>query len=358
MSRLLALPILFTALAAAAPAAAQVVEGRAVSRETLQPVAGAVVALVDTAGESVATAATDAEGRFQLAAPAPGEYHLEAIRPGFRATLTRAVALQAGETVPVEVRMGLLPAEAPVTAAPQGLSGRVLDNRTGQPVAEASVSLLNRRDVRVARVQTAADGTFRMEIPAAGAFTLRAEGQGYQGTQSARLELTPTDSVRVELRLATDAVVLAPLTVTAGPRRLVRDYHLAGFEWRREHQAWGRFMGPEEIRRLNAFHASDVLQQVPFVRVSGSVDRVVTLPTRGGRIGGSLRCVPNLYVDGTPVRMLRGMTIDQMVSSDLAAVEVYDSPSASPGEFPARDNPFCGVVVIWTEVGGGDRAQR
>lgn len=49
------------------------------------------------------------------------------------------------------------------------------------------------------------------------------------------------------------------------------------------------------------------------------------------------------------------MTVDPMVSGDAAAVEVYDSPSSSPGEFPARDDRFCGVVVIWTEIGGGDR---
>lgn len=346
--------LVLAALLAASPAAAQVVQGRAVSRETLEPVSGAIVALVDTAGEAVASAATDAEGAFTLAAPAAGEFHLEAIRPGYRATLTRAVAVPAGELVSVEVRMGLLPAGWNPGPPPPGVSGRVLDDRTGEPLAGASVSLLNRRDVRVGRAQTADDGTFALEIPHAGGFVLRAERRGYVGTESERLELNPHDSVRVELRMGTDAVVLAPLTVTAGPRGLRRDHQLAGFEWRRRNQAWGRYMGPEEIRRMNAFHPTDVLQQIPFVRVEGTFDRIVTLPVRGGRIGASRRCIPNLYVDGNPVRMMAGLTIDQVVGGDLAAVEVYASPSSAPGEFPARDNPFCGVVVVWTEVGGRD----
>jgi hypothetical protein len=352
MNRLLLL--MLAALAAASPAAAQVVQGRAVSRETLQPVSGAVVSLVDSAGESVASAATGEDGVFVLAAPAAGDFQLEAIRPGFRATLTRAVTVPAGVSVDVEVRMGLLPVGWNPGPAPRGVSGRVVDDRTDQPLAGARVSLLNRRERRVGSAQTAEDGTFHLEVPAADGFTLRAERTGYQGSESSSMELNPDDSVRVELRLATDAVVLAPLTVTAGPPLLVRDRQLAGFEWRRRSQPFGRYMGTEEIRRLNAFHPSDVLQQVPHVRVEGNFDRVVTLPVRGGTFGGSRRCVPNLYVDGIAVR-LNGITIDQVVSGNLAAVEVYPSPASAPGEFPARENPFCGVVVIWTEVAGSDR---
>ncbi|HEU0299127.1 MAG TPA: hypothetical protein VFR37_06715, partial [Longimicrobium sp.] len=131
---------------------------------------------------------------------------------------------------------------------------------------------------------------------------------------------------------------------------------LAGFEFRRERQPFGRYLGPEEIERLNPFYASDVLQHLPMVQVEGGFDRVVTLPARGRGIASRARCIPNLYVDGHVVRLDSELTIDQMVTGrNVAAVEVYTSPSSAPGEFPARDNPFCGVVVIWTRVVSSNR---
>jgi Carboxypeptidase regulatory-like domain len=347
----------FLALAAcfaAAPATAQVVEGRAVHRETLQPVSGAVVVLVDAAGEGVATASTGEDGAFRLDAPGPGEYHLEAIRPGYRATYTRTVAVQAGEPVQVEVRMGMQPlAAADTVPVPAGLSGRVVDDHTGEPVAQARVTLLNGRERRLGSVQTGADGTFHFDIRSADNFILRAERVGYQGTESDRLPLNEDDSVQVQLRISTDAVVLAPLMVTAGPPVLLRDRQLAAFEWRRRSQPFGRYLTTADIRRMRGYKATDVLQQVHFVQVEGTLQRTVTLPKRGGTFMGPGRCVANVYIDGTAVRLGGGeYSIDNFVTGNLAAVEVYPSPAMAPGEFPAREDPFCGVVVIWTEVGG------
>ena len=101
----LLLPLLLAAFAAV-PAAAQGIEGRVVEQATLLPVAGAQVQLLDAAGAPVATAPTDAAGAFQVQAPAPGEFRLRVEREGLRTTLTRAVAVGAGEVLAVEVRMG------------------------------------------------------------------------------------------------------------------------------------------------------------------------------------------------------------------------------------------------------------
>jgi hypothetical protein len=180
---------------------------------------------------------------------------------------------------------------------------------------------------------------------------------GYRGAESALITVTPDDTVQVEMRVATDAVLLAPLTVTSGTARVVRDHQMAGFEWRRESQPFGRYMGADEIQRIRPFYATDVLQHFPSVRVEGGFDRIVTFPVRGGTFGGSRRCVPNLYVDGQLIRLgSGGFSIDQMVpGSSVAAMEVYLSPAMAPGEFPALENPFCGVVVIWTQVAGSTR---
>jgi hypothetical protein len=113
-------------------------------------------------------------------------------------------------------------------------------------------------------------------------------------------------------------------------------------------------MGPDEIRRINPFYASDVLQQMPMVRLESGesrFDRVVTLPARGRAMGGAARCIPTLYVDGRPVRLMYGLTVDDLVGGkSVAAVELYSSPGSAPGEFPPRENWDCGVVVIWTKA--------
>jgi predicted secreted protein len=342
-----------------APAAAQSVEGRVTESLTQQPVAGARVQLLDTAGVSMADTVTDATGAFRLQAPAAGEYRLRAERLGLRGTLTRPVELPAEATVAVEVRMAAEPVVLDTAVADahrrQGIYGRVLDDETGEPISGARVTLLNMREQRVARTEADSAGWFHLRVSGAGGYSLRAERAGYQRATARRITVMPDDTVQVELRLSTQSVLLAPLTVVAASRQVMRDHQLAGFQWRRERQPFGRYLGPEEIERINAFYATDVLQQVPMVEVrpgpQSAFDRVLTLPARGRAFRGPTRCVPNLYVDGQRIRLGGGFLLDQLVTGkNVAAVEVYTSPGGAPGEFPPLDDPFCGVVVIWTRA--------
>lgn len=347
------------ALCFALPAAAQSVQGTVTESQTVQPVAGAQVSLVDSAGAAVASAVTDEAGAFRLQAPAAGEYRLRAERVGLRTTLTRAVPLAAGEALAVEVRMAPQPVALDTAVADTrrrpGISGRVLDDVTGEPVAGATVTLLDTRELRAGRVQSDSTGWFHLRISSPGGYFLRAEGNGYQGSTSRRITVMPDDTVQVELRVSTRSVLLAPLTVVGASRQVVRDHQLAEFEWRREKQPFGRFLGPEELERIKPFYASDALQQVPMVQViavrGSPFDRTITLPARGRGTSVRSRCIPNLYVDGRRTTLNQGLTLDQMVTGrNIAAVEVYASPSGAPGEFPPLDDPFCGVVVIWTRV--------
>lgn len=355
LCRLAALAALFLAL----PAAAQSLEGRVTETAALQPVAGAQVTMLDAAGEVVSTAVTDAAGAFRLRAPAAGEYRLRAERVGLRTTLTRLVPLAPGETMVVEVRMGAEPVVLDTTVASArrraGISGQVLDDITGLPVAGATVTLLDTRELRAGRAQTDSSGRFHLRISAAGGYFIRTERPGYQGSTTNRLTVTPDDTVEVELRVSTRSVLLAPLTVVSASRQVVRDHQLAGFEWRRQRQPFGRYLGPEEIERIKPFYASDALQNVPMVQVipvrGSPFDRLVVLPARARGMGANARCIPNLYVDGRRTMLTQGLTLDQLVTGrNLAAVEVYTSPNAAPGEFPPLDDPFCGVVVIWTRA--------
>lgn len=345
----------------ALPAHAQTVQGRAVDRETLQPITDASLALLDATGAAVATARSGADGAFRITAPEPGEYRLTASRVGYRTMISAVVPLGEGQVVDAEARLSpqpvVLDTARVVGEVAAGVNGRVLEEGADRPVAGARVTLINARGLAAARAVTDEEGRFHLRVRDPGAYRMRTERVGYQRVQSPEVTVDPGDTVQVELRMSTETVVLAPLTVIGSPRRLLRDAHMASFQWRQAHNPWGRFLGPERIRRLNPFHTSDILQHVPFVTVSGGLRRHVLLG-RGTRTitGGGGQCLPNVYVDGRPLRVSADFTLDELViGSTVAAVEVYASPVSAPGEFPARDNPYCGVIVLWTRAPGEAR---
>lgn len=345
--------------AAAVPARAQSVQGRTVDRETLQPVSDASVALLDVAGTAVATARSGANGVFRITAPQAGEYRLTASRLGYRTMLSATVQLAVGQVVEVEARISpqavALDTATVVGRVAAGVSGRVLEDGAGRAVPGATVTLVNARGLAAGRVVTDEAGQFHLRVRQPGAYQLRTDRVGFQRTTSPSVTLLPDDTVRVELRMSTESVVLAPLTVVGSPRGLLRDAQMESFRWRQEHNPWGRFIDSRRIRQLNPFHASDIMQHIPHVRVTGGLRRHVLLGNRGPRTltGGGGGCIPNLYLDGRPLKLDAELTLDDVVvGSSVAGVEVYSSPSSAPGEFPARDNPYCGVLVIWTRPPG------
>jgi hypothetical protein len=93
------------ALFAAAPAGAQGVEGRVVDAATSAPVAGALVALVDSLSAEVARVLTDSTGAFALEAPARGWFRLRSTRIGYSTTLTDEFEIRRAETLQVRLAM-------------------------------------------------------------------------------------------------------------------------------------------------------------------------------------------------------------------------------------------------------------
>jgi hypothetical protein len=104
-ARHLAVPLLL----AAAPAAAQTVEG-VVTDAAGQPLPGVLVLLVDGDGRQRTGALTGEAGRFVVRAPGPGTYELRGERVGLRTARQPGLALADGEARTLSLRM----AEAPV----------------------------------------------------------------------------------------------------------------------------------------------------------------------------------------------------------------------------------------------------
>lgn len=229
-------------------------------------------------------------------------------------------------------------------ASAQTVYGTVLEDGGERPVPEAVVTLINGQGLRAGRVVAGADGTFSIRITRPDAYQLRAERVGYRPVTSPYVTLAPGDSVVLQLRMSTRSVVLAPLTVVAGGD-VLRDRVLAEFEYRRG-RGFGRFVGPEQIERIRPFYTTDVLQQVPFVTVTGGARRSIVLSDRRGG-----QCTPTVFVDRTRYRIGEDVNLDQIVAGTrVLAVEVYPTPSGLPAEFSVLDNYRCGVVVIWTKV--------
>jgi hypothetical protein len=91
---------------AAGPAVAQTVGGRVVSGDRdPQPVAGALVILLDSTGVAHRAVLTDALGRYVLSAPAPGSYMLQVRRAGNTAVATEPFLLVGAATAHLDLRL-------------------------------------------------------------------------------------------------------------------------------------------------------------------------------------------------------------------------------------------------------------
>jgi hypothetical protein len=56
-------------------------------------------------------------------------------------------------------------------------------------------------------------------------------------------------------------------------------------------------------------------------------------------------CNPLIWVDG---QQAPGLEIDDILASDIHAIEVYRGPSTTPAQFVMNGSAPCGTIVVWT----------
>jgi hypothetical protein len=101
--------VLALLLSGADTAIAQLVHGVVSDNATGEPVAAAVVILLDAEGAVAALAATGSGGRYEILASAPGEYAVQAQQMGYGTRTSPRFSLAAGRRVRIDLELTVEP---------------------------------------------------------------------------------------------------------------------------------------------------------------------------------------------------------------------------------------------------------
>lgn len=241
----------------------------------------------------------------------------------------------------------------------QTLEGRVLDGRTGDPVATAYVVLVTEDRRSVVGVTADRDGGFSLEPPSPGSYFLYASALGYRPAGDGLLDLGEGGWMEVEIRLQPDPVLMDSITATVSrTERYLRD---VGF-YERQQEGWGHHLSDEEVRERGGITVVDVVRDIPRVYVAreGAAEVLMTpdrpYPDIVIRHGGHF-CPPHIFLDGRLVH--RGGVAGQspppdgpampdefVHPQDIAGMELYTGRVQVPARFSLPNT--CGVLLIWT----------
>jgi hypothetical protein len=257
------------------------------------------------------------------------------------------------------VRFIALTAAGVLSATPlaaQTVRGRVLDAATGEGVAAAAVQARSADGHDMGRARTAADGSFAIQLRAAGTVRIQAERTGYRTTLTDTTPVAPREAVEVEVRLSATALAMEPLRVTARvepPKR--RNLELSGF-YQRERMGIGEYVRREDIELRPSQNLAQVLQRVQGTAIQyQGAKQYVYFPRNGApalvqQARGAPRntCLPRLFVDGTRVTYDAQNDINSVVNpGQVEGIEVFRGPSEIPAQYN-DSNSMCGVILIWT----------
>lgn len=229
--------------------------------------------------------------------------------------------------------------------------GRVVEDESEAPISAADVVLVGPEGELLQATVADEEGSFRFEPVSLGAVRLEVSRLGYEPTTTSVLHFDEFSFFRVEIRLAREAVLLAPLEVVARSRS--ESPVLEEFEDRRASAASGWFFTRDEIRDLRPAFVTDLLARVPGVRLesSGRGTRRTLSMSRTSAMGG---CPVQVFVDGFHLNAGSedDVVVDDAVSPEaVEGIEVYRGLSSVPAAF-MNPEAHCGVVAIWTRRGG------
>lgn len=236
------------------------------------------------------------------------------------------------------------------------ITGRTIHHGDETPLEAVAVTILDGEGEEVATRFSDEDGLFSFSVEESTVIQLRARRIGYRMVHTPELDLENLSAYRslaLEVRMAPEAVPVAPLEVVAGRRRHTSPV-LEGYHHRKE-LGLGQYITRDEIDRRDPGQVTDLLRSVPGLQISSSGrgrHGVVTTNRMNISPGG---CPAQIYVDDFHVNRSDGRTfrIDDVVTpEDVEGIEIYKGMATVPAQFlsPEAD---CGVIVIWTRRSRG-----
>lgn len=218
------------------------------------------------------------------------------------------------------------------------LLGRVVSAQTGKPIDGARVSV---PDLGVGAV-SGAEGEFLIRGLPAGEFSVRVQYLGH-ATNERPVRLEDGHVTRAVYLLDRDVLEVADLQVTV--RRSEGREPRSNFRRRMEERRFGAFITREDIEEHDPQHTSDMLREIPGLKVTPVEFGQATVYMTGGT--GS-RCRPTVFLDGLPAE---GFQVDNLQPEAVEGIEVYRRPSEIPAEFKGVGPVECGVLAIWSQTG-------
>jgi hypothetical protein len=155
------------------------------------------------------------------------------------------------------------------------------------------------------------------------------------------VELHNQEIVAVEVELSGRSTQLEGVEITAA-----RHPFFQGFEQRKA-RGIGTFITRDQIDARHTSTTSDLFRTVPMVRLVRAGNGMgIRFPQQmSANKRGPMYCNPLIWVDG---QQAPGLEIDDILASDIHAIEVYRGPSTTPAQFVMNGSAPCGTIVVWT----------
>jgi hypothetical protein len=233
------------------------------------------------------------------------------------------------------------------------IQGRVIANDTELPLGDAEVTLRRPDGGFIRQVATDSAGSFEVVVTHLSAVRIRVERMGYKTSTTPVLHFDTRRYFQVEVRLDTEAILLAPLEVVVWSD-VDRSPALDGFRQRRS-GGFGVYITRRDIEARRPMYTTDLLRTVPGVELVGGGSGTRPRVQLGRSVGES--CATQIFVDGMLMNR-RGfgpredVRLDDVVSpGSIEGIEIYRGLASIPPEFLNPDSG-CGVVAVWTRRGG------
>lgn len=254
---------------------------------------------------------------------------------------------------PSALRTGLLPLLAllilPGLAHAQIL-GRVTDRATELPVPSAGVALIDSAGAVKAQAVTNQEGLFAANVLDHGNFTVQVVAMGYVASGDNTADFAG-DRIFLEIGLQPAPLEAEGIVVEVESR--VPFLEMGGF-YDRMNSGNGTFLTPDDIRSRRAVRTAHLLRGLSGIILSENQEPILARTV--GTTPGNGLCVPNVYVDGQPLR--RKSVLDDYQDparfenlvpppEQISAMEIYAGGATIPPQWRTGGSG-CGVIVVWS----------